>query len=306
MTAAPSARRGVYIGVQMAKNALAPALIPLKRNRGLGLDGDPGAVAEALADLSPALAAVRPHVEGARVLELGPGKTPEILLALILAGAAHGLGVDTRLSIPPGWHDPARLDRLLAALCADAGAPFREALGVGAATLADRAARLRRGHWPLGFHEYDGARLPLHDGSIDLVISKSVLEHVPRGAVRDLLVELHRVVRPGGVMVHAVDLRDHQHIRSDRRVAGDWLDALTYPEPIFDAMFSNRSNYINRFRADDWQTMIVEARWRPVAWTERRWPFATTHTRERLRPPWRTRSEDVLQVGFIWFAAVAS
>lgn len=48
--------------------------------------------------------------------------------------------------------------------------------------------------------DYDGLRLPLPNGSVDVVFSSNVLEHVP--AVEALLRETARVLAPGGRAVH--------------------------------------------------------------------------------------------------------
>ena len=47
----------------------------------------------------------------------------------------------------------------------------------------------------------------LPTGSVDLVLSGSVLEHV--GDPLALFSELHRILAPGGAMLHLVDYRDH-------------------------------------------------------------------------------------------------
>jgi SAM-dependent methyltransferase len=52
--------------------------------------------------------------------------------------------------------------------------------------------------WPV--MEYDGRNLPFADSSFDAVFSSNVLEHVEH--VEELLAEISRVVRPGGVSVH--------------------------------------------------------------------------------------------------------
>ena len=115
------------------------------------------------------------------------------------------------------------------------------------------------GRWPLRFHTFDGQIVPLPDGSVDLVISKSVLEHVPDRQVASQLADLHRVLRPGGVMIHIIDLHDHLHLAGDDGVVGDWLEALRYPPKLFDTMFSNRSTYINRLRAGEWLDVLAAA-----------------------------------------------
>ncbi len=48
--------------------------------------------------------------------------------------------------------------------------------------------------------DYDGARLPLPDASVDIVFSSNVLEHVRELPV--LLAETLRVVKPGGMAIH--------------------------------------------------------------------------------------------------------
>lgn len=44
----------------------------------------------------------------------------------------------------------------------------------------------------------DGARIPLASGSVDYVLSLQVLEHMPMASVRSMILEVARVLRPGG------------------------------------------------------------------------------------------------------------
>jgi SAM-dependent methyltransferase len=47
------------------------------------------------------------------------------------------------------------------------------------------------------------------DNSIDFIFSQAVLEHVRKREFRQTLVELRRILKSGGKMSHAVDLKDH-------------------------------------------------------------------------------------------------
>ena len=50
--------------------------------------------------------------------------------------------------------------------------------------------------------DYDGRTLPLEDNSVDIVFSSNVLEHIPH--IEAFHSEMKRVLRPGGVGVHAM------------------------------------------------------------------------------------------------------
>ena len=54
---------------------------------------------------------------------------------------------------------------------------------------------------------YDGHRLPLLDGSIDLVVSQTVVEHLSQEVLGPYYAEEGRVLRPGGFAVHQVPHR---------------------------------------------------------------------------------------------------
>ncbi len=54
--------------------------------------------------------------------------------------------------------------------------------------------------WPVT--DYDGHLIPFPDGTFDVVFSSNVMEHIPH--VREFQAEVLRVLRPGGVAVHAM------------------------------------------------------------------------------------------------------
>ena len=66
----------------------------------------------------------------------------------------------------------------------------------------------------VGVHSEDVQRLTFADASFDLVTHTEVLEHVPDDA--RAFSELHRVLRPGGVMLFTVPLHDQRTVERAR------------------------------------------------------------------------------------------
>jgi SAM-dependent methyltransferase len=255
------------------------------------MDGDLEAVARTLADIAEGIKRLGTPLAGLDVLELGPGRTAEVSIALALVGARSARGIDTRVQVPADWAEPHRVATVAAMLAGKPGGPLRQLAEPDGLRDVDFSAPLR-----VSFHAYDGGRMPLPDGSVDLIVSKSVLEHVAPRHLARLVPEMARVLRPGGGMVHVIDLRDHMWIDGDA-VRGDWLDALRYPEPLFRAMFANRSTAINRLRSHEWSRTFEDAGFEVVDWDPRRYPFAASFHPRALRPRWRGLPDDELAIG---------
>jgi SAM-dependent methyltransferase len=142
------------------------------------------------------------------LLELGPGRM--VLRAPVLAGMGFG----------PIWYvDPVDSAQTAPAPY-QAAAKMARARGVAVPDLsgaADRGAVLARCDANLltGGPESLSA---IPDGSLDLVVSEVVLEHVRREDFAPLLAQLRRVTAPDGLGLHWVDFHDHlggglQHLR---------------------------------------------------------------------------------------------
>jgi SAM-dependent methyltransferase len=93
-------------------------------------------------------------------------------------------------------------------------------------------------------------RTTLPDRSFDVIYSHAVLEHVtdPPAAVRSIA----RLLRPGGVTTHVVDLRDHRDFDDPHAF-------LRYPNWLW-RMATSRRSWVNRWRASDWRRAFSEAR----------------------------------------------
>lgn len=294
-----SLQRSLYIAQNVLFNAAAPVTVRMRGPGKLGMDGELGRVGRTLERLSRCLAPLGYHVAGQRALELGPGRTCELLASFLLAGAESAAGVDTTVRVSNRCASPERLAEVADMLATRVD--FLDAVGASAETVAQRRRQLSESGVDLEFHAYDGMTLPFPDRSIGLIFSKSVLEHVRLAHVRPLLREMHRVLRDDGVMVHVIDLRDHMHIKSDR-VIGDWLDALTYSDATFRLMFSNRPVSINRLRTDDWDSVFRESGFR-LTKTEQRLPLPAEFDRRRLAPRWQSLADQELDVAEIDVAA---
>lgn len=288
----------LYVGANIAKNLVAPVVLPLARSRGrLGMDGDLGAVTTTLDQLADGLKA-RSVSAGPDVLELGPGRSPEVAAAFALAGARSVLGLDTTLQVPAGASLTGRHAALADALAHGAAARFRGAMGAAPEDVERRVSPTASPTLPMTFAAFDGRRMPVPESCIDLIVSKSVLEHVHADHVAPLVREMKRVLRPGGAMVHRIDLRDHMWIELDD-VKGDWLDALRYPEPLFRLMFGNRSTSINRLRSVEWRKVFSEEGFEVVRWDEVRYALPDGFRVSDLRPRWRDLALEELEIGQI-------
>jgi hypothetical protein len=83
------------VGLNLVKNALAPVVVALRPGHGaLGMDGAHGPIANTLEWLALPIEKLDVSFAGAQVLELGPGRTPHVCGAAVLAGAAAAIGID--------------------------------------------------------------------------------------------------------------------------------------------------------------------------------------------------------------------
>lgn len=198
---------------------------------------------------------------GARMLEIGSGWYPLLPLACHLGGAAKVHTVDLNRLLKPQ----------LMRLCVDLlGAELPRIAAVAGAPLADveaRYARMRerardsRDPSTLtdGGVEYlapaDAAASGLPAGSIDIVFSNSVLEHVPPDAIRRIHAGTRALLREGGVAFHSVNCGDH-YAYADRTV--HQLNYLQFSDAQW-AFWNNRFLYQNRLRAHQLVDMARDA-----------------------------------------------
>jgi ubiquinone/menaquinone biosynthesis C-methylase UbiE len=97
----------------------------------------------------------------------------------------------------------------------------------------------------------------LPTGTIDLVLSRSVLEHIRN--IPEILREQYRILRSGGHILHIVDLRDHLFKYP--------FEMLTFSRHTWERILTNPrhgSGYQNRLRVDDYMEMLRDAGFKDI------------------------------------------
>jgi SAM-dependent methyltransferase len=108
----------------------------------------------------------------------------------------------------------------------------------------------------------DASRTSLPDGSIDLIYSNTVLEHVPVHKIHDIFAECKRVLRSGGYMLHLIDLSDH-FSHSDPSICA--INFLQFSEQRF-KKYNTRFIFQNRLRPLPWRKIFSEHEFEIIYW----------------------------------------
>jgi SAM-dependent methyltransferase len=196
------------------------------------------------------------------ILEIGPGDS------IASACIAHTRGVTRSYLVDSGAYATQRI--------ADY-APFLERVGPPAPESFAALCRM------IGC-EYltEGVRslASVPDASVDLVFSHATLEHIPLDELGTLYKETRRVLRPGGVASHQVDLQDH---------LGGGLNNLRFGRKFWEGSWvRNGGFYTNRVRMPEHLPLNVRRFDRPAI------------GRGALAPEFRQLDDDALSVsGFL-------
>ncbi|HEY1125174.1 MAG TPA: methyltransferase domain-containing protein [Sphingobium sp.] len=111
----------------------------------------------------------------------------------------------------------------------------------------------------LGFNyiiDPTGSLKAVPDGSIDLVISSDVMEHVPRGSIATLIQDFRRVLKPGARVAQQIVEKDHLTIYAP---AAHPKAYLRYDERTWRRWFENDVQYVNRLQHSDFLRAFREA-----------------------------------------------
>jgi hypothetical protein len=127
----------------------------------------------------------------------------------------------------------------------------------------------------------------LPDNSVHLVFSQAVLEHVRKSEYPQIVAEMKRILVPGGVTSHQVDLQDH--------LSGG-LNNLRFADSVWEGpVFSGASFYTNRLSRSEHRKVFEDAGFRVISMTEKKFDHVPIERRS-LSPQFSDRTEDELAV----------
>ncbi|MDO8264188.1 MAG: class I SAM-dependent methyltransferase [Gallionella sp.] len=216
-------------------------------------------------------------LSGKTVLEIGPGDS----LASAVIGRALGAGriilVDAGrfATVDFGFY------RSLAAQLSACG--YRSPDLAGVDTLQGMLSACQAEYLTSGVSSFS----ELGDATVDYAWSHSVLEHIPKSELPELMAQLRRVLRPEGVMSHNIDFQDHLDYS---------LNSLRFSEADWEApLMRGAGFYTNRVRATEMHQLIRSAGFHIVEEEFGRWP-ALPMPRKKLHPDFRGLSDDELRI----------
>jgi SAM-dependent methyltransferase len=102
----------------------------------------------------------------------------------------------------------------------------------------------------------DGSLNSIADGSLDLVFSSDVMEHIPHDSLPVLAASLHRVVKPGGLVAQQIVMADHLCIYAKSAHPKAYLQ---YSDSEWARWFENEVQYQNRWQQSDFRKLFKEA-----------------------------------------------
>lgn len=104
--------------------------------------------------------------------------------------------------------------------------------------------------------------LPLADSSVDLCHSGGALEHRDPATLQAFLLECRRILRPGAVMSHVIDHRDHLRHADPR---WDFLSHLRWEPETYRLLLGQPLTYHNRLLPSEVAALFEAAGFEPVA-----------------------------------------
>ncbi len=250
------------------------------------------------------LARAKNRRESPEVLELGTGRFPIVPLYMFLCGAARVVSLDIigllrddtvrdtllmyRSHLAEGHLPEARPERARQLL---------QAIAAGECCLGMDI--LPRFHIETVIGDASHTGLPAH--TFDLLASNTTLEHIPREMLRAILAHFGDLARPGAMMSHFIDMRDH-YAEWDHSITV--YNFLRYSQADW-RWFNNSLLYQNRLRISDYRSLHAQAGW-DMVWEEADPGSASELDRVPLASEFRRYAEEDLLAPTCWMVSQSS
>ena len=176
------------------------------------------------------------------VVELGPGDTMATALYFLAHGAARVVCFDRFKLVM----DSAKNTLIARQVISTLSEPQRHLLQT--ILCFDDCGKVRGNPSRLQHLYSRNENIALENESADIIVSNAVLEHVQD--LDALFASMQRILKPGGIMVHAADLKSHglHHTTA--------LDFLTIPETLWKCLTFYRGAP-NRKRKTDYENLLA-------------------------------------------------
>lgn len=187
---------------------------------------------------------------GTQIMEIGSGWYPTVPLCFSLAGvrSCHTVDISRHMSAELVFRMYRAVERHLDLIGAVSGCAPQTIRARYESLRADSLEDFLSRAGIMYHAPADGSKASwLADGSIDLVYSNSVLEHVPEVVIATLMKESRRILKTGGLMLHAVACNDH-YAHFDKSIS--YINYLQFTGGQW-RLWNNDLNYQNRLRAND-------------------------------------------------------
>lgn len=188
-------------------------------------------------------------VIGKRILEIGSGWHPIAAMTFLAAGAASVTLTDVERLLDARLIRSAiefvreRRDYMIEKI----GRAGIERIDIKDGTVEEMLRRLGLTY----LLPYRATMSP--DGSADIIVSRTVFEHIPVVTLEAMLDEFRRILVPGGAMVHFIDPSDH-YWQSDRSISR--CNFLKYEDWQWRLLSLHPQAYHNRLRHSDFAAMF--------------------------------------------------
>lgn len=240
----------------------APQVRWLKRAL-VGYGGDPSNDEGLLADatnIASMLKAAGAKIEDATVVEIGTGWMPILPLIFRMAGASEIISLDlNRLMDVHTFRAGLKyvrenLERIVVQEGRDPSMFYTGRL-IHPSRMESMADLCRRSgisyRAPADF-------LDLQPRSCDYIVSRTVLEHIPDRIIPQIFDHAKKVLKPGGMMCHWIDMSDHFEFTNKSLSR---LDFLRYSEREWAVRAAQPGRFQNRLRRFEYVRMLEQNGW---------------------------------------------